>query len=421
MLDDYARKIDFIARANQELVKVDSLEVLLPRLLAIAEEAIAAEASSFLRYHPDSGALSFAVVRNQGADTPLVEQLQGKVLLQPGEGIAGRALQERATQLVHDVRTAEDFSPRIDNATRFTTRSILCVPVLHLDEPLGVIQVLNPRHREQFDHIDAKALEIFASLAAVAIARARHLQERLQQKELEAQVQMAAKIQRCCWPSIPELSHGSRVWGVSHPAAQVGGDLYDIIPLPDGSCLLYLADVSGKGLPAGFVMAALWSTIRSEARQGLGPAALLRRVNAVTFPFLSGEYFFATICMLQYWPQEGRAELALGGHHPPLLFDGRDYAPLPRLEGLPLGTVEDLEFGSHSFHLPRGGMLLLFSDGVTEAACQDGRCFGLPRLLELLQREGARHWQEPLLAALQAWSAPAPQTDDITLLALWRD
>lgn len=419
--DDYAKKIDSIAAANQTLVKVDSLDLLLPRLLEIAEDTTAAEASSFLRFDPHGGTLIFEVVRNKGASASMADTLEGKFMLRPGEGIAGKAMQERSTLIVNDVSKAEHFSPRIDNRTSYTTKSILCVPVVHLDEPLGVIQLLNPQGRERFDEIDAKALEIFASMAAVAIVRARHMQEQLRQKELEAQLEFTARIQRHCWPSMPHMGHGSHVWGRSLPAKHVGGDLYDIISLQDGSFLLYLADVSGKGLPAGFVMAALWSAIRGEAHKDLPVAALLERINAATFPFLSGEVIFATICLLRYWPREGRVELALGGHNPPLFMDCQECAPLPRMEGLPLGTIEDCHFESRELHLPPGAMLVLYSDGVNEAFSPEGKMFGVERLVEILRREQRQDFGPAVFKALEQWCAGAGQSDDISLLYLWRE
>lgn len=419
--EEYARKIEYIAAANQSLVKVDSLELLLPKILEIAEQSSQAEASSFLRYDPDTGMLLFDVVRNNGANQSMSDSLQGRIFLRPGEGIAGEALQKRCTIAVDNVDNAEHFSTRIDAITGYKTRSILCVPVLHLGEPLGVIQLLNPRGRQRFDPIDAKALEIFASMAAVAIVRAKHMQERIRQKELEAQVDLTARIQRCCWPRMPEMGHGSHVWGRSRPARQVGGDLYDVIPLEDGSQLLYLADVSGKGLPAGFVMAALWSTMRSEARKDLPVAELLGRVNAMTFPFLSGEVLITTICLLRYQPQDGRVQMALGGHSPPLLLREGAFADLPRLDGLPLGTMEDVRYESLDVTLPPGGMLLLYSDGVNEAFSPSGEMFGLERLMRVARQAQPGRCGPAVFQALEAWAAGAGQSDDATLLTLWRD
>ena len=86
-----------------------------------------------------------------------------------------------------------------------------------------------------------------------------------QSEQLKVQLKTATKIQSLFWPKIPELKAGGSIWAVSVPATYVGGDLYDVIPLPDGSLLTYVADVSGKGVPAALIMAALSTRIRSEA------------------------------------------------------------------------------------------------------------------------------------------------------------
>ncbi len=418
-LEGYVEKINYIATANQALVKVDSLDELLPMLLDVAERTTDAEASSFLRYDADSGELCFSVVRNQAMHDSVTSEMASRMTLKSGEGIAGRALEERKSLLVDDVYSTTDFSPRVDSRTGYRTRSILCVPVLHLGTPLGVIQVLNPKNKFSFSSMDIQALEIFASLAAVAIVRARHMEEQLRQRELQAQVDMAAKIQRCCWPRLPDLGDKGRLWGRTLPAKEVGGDLYDVIPLEDGSYLFYVSDVSGKGLPAGFIMAALWSSFRSEARKSLSVAGLLRSVNTATYDFLSGEFYFATTIIVRYWPDSGVFEVASAGHNPPVLFDGAGFRDLPRFHGLPLGTSEEIVFTSHTATLPHGGMLLLYSDGVTEAFDARGRMFGLQRMLDIVENKGDG-WCDALFAALEQWSPDQGQSDDITVLGVWR-
>lgn len=419
--EEYAKRIEYIATANQSLVKVDSLELLLPRILEIAEASSGAEASSFLRYVPESGLLFFEVVRNKNACVSLAEAEQGRLFLEPGEGIAGKALQERSTQIFDNVNREESFAARIDAATGYTTKSILCVPVLHMGEPLGVIQLLNPKDKHGFDLLDAKVLEIFASMAAVAIERAKHLQEQYRQRELQGQLELTARIQRCCWPEMPVLGHGSHVWGRSRPARHVGGDIYDVIPLQDGSFILYLADVAGKGVPAGFVMAALWATMRCQVCRDMPVNELLQRLNALTFPFLSGEVILTTICLLRYWPESGRADLALGGHNAPLVLHGAEPVELPRLEGLPLGTVQDCRYASHSLTLPTRGVLLMYSDGVNEAFSPDEKMFGLERLQEVARKAPRLECGDRVFQALDVWSAGAGQSDDATLLMLWRE
>ncbi|MGD8961591.1 MAG: response regulator, partial [Desulfobacterales bacterium] len=145
-----------------------------------------------------------------------------------------------------------------------------------------------------------------------------------QSAQLQGQLKTATKIQSLFWPDIQDLEGGSHIWAEAIPAAYVSGDLYDVIPLPDGSLLAYVADVSDKGVPAALVMAALSTKIRSEAQNHYEIDALLQTVNKSTYNLTSEEGFFATIVLTRYWPQSGKMQLALGGHLQPLWIADTD-------------------------------------------------------------------------------------------------
>lgn len=420
MSDTYREKIDFVANANQALVHVESIAELLPEILSIAEEATGAEASSYLEFDAGTDLLTFKVARNNGVTQDLAKLLEGKVTLRKGEGIAGRVVETGEARMVHDVATTKRFSSRVDEATGYHTRSVLCVPVMHMDEILGVIQVLNPQNKSTFDDSDQAVLQIFASLAAVAIVRSRLVEQKLAYRALEAEMELAAKLQARCWPDIPQLEDGCHAWGSSLPAKEVGGDLYDCIPLEDGSYLFYVADVAGKGLAAGFVMATLWSAIRSQARYVMSVTGLLREVNRVTHEIFSRDAFFATIGLLRFWPDSGKLEMASGGHGVPMLHDGERFIELPRLTGLPLGVLDDTEYSSHITLLDPGSTVMLYSDGLNEAFNPQGEMFGLDRAQGLVTPGNGQLWGQRLMEAAILWSGGRERTDDITLLALWR-
>lgn len=421
MSDNYREQIEYVANANQALVLTDSLDELLPKILRIAEEATGAEASSYLQCNHSCSQLMFVVARNKGMEQDLGQMLEGKYELESGEGIAGAVLKSRTPLMVHNVDEAEDFSSKVDKATGYTTRSILCVPVIHMNDILGVIQVLNPKGKARFDECDQQVLEIFASLAAVAIVRARHMEERLKQKELEAQVAVASKIQSQCWPVMPSLSNGSHIWGKSLPAKEVGGDLYDCIPVRDGSYIFYVADVSGKGLPAGFIMAALWSSFRSEAHYCEDVTQLVQAVNSSSYDFLSSESFFATVSIGRYWPESGRLEMVSAGHGMPLWHDGTDFREFPKAYGLPLGVMEDAEYTSETVTLDPGAMVMLYSDGLNEAFDVHDEMFGIERPMEQVVPSDARQWGELLFKSVESWCRGRERSDDVTLLGIWRE
>ncbi|MBT8351490.1 MAG: response regulator, partial [Deltaproteobacteria bacterium] len=172
-----------------------------------------------------------------------------------------------------------------------------------------------------------------------------------QSSQLKIQLKTATKIQSLFWPEIPELEVGRHIWAVSVPATYVGGDLYDIIPLNDGSLLAYVADVSDKGVPAALIMAALSTKIRSEAQTQIEIDKLLESINNSLYNLISEEGFFATIVLVKYWPVSGKMQLALGGHLQPLWIVDDGIGNLSQMSGISLGVIPDALFEKHEIML----------------------------------------------------------------------
>jgi serine phosphatase RsbU (regulator of sigma subunit) len=242
-----------------------------------------------------------------------------------------------------------------------------------------------------------------------------------QSDQLQAQLETATKIQSLFWPEIPELTGGSHIWAVAVPATYVGGDLYDVIPLPDGSLLAYVADVSDKGVPAALVMAALSTRIRSEARNQYEIDALLETVNNRLHSLTSEEGFFATIVLTRYWPQNGKMQLALAGHLQPLWIAESDIENLPQLNGISLGVTPDVHYEKKEILLSPGESILLFSDGVIEAENEDCELFGNDRLVGFIKDAKGPPWGEGLLDFISNWRGNSSASDDLTMLEIWRD
>jgi serine phosphatase RsbU (regulator of sigma subunit) len=251
-----------------------------------------------------------------------------------------------------------------------------------------------------------------------------------QSAQLKVQLETATKIQSLFWPKIPELKAGGHIWAVSVPATYVGGDLYDVIPLPDDSLLAYVADVSDKGVPAALIMAALSTKIdvsdkgvpaalimaalstkiRSEAQNQSEVDKLLETVNNSTYSLTSEEGFFATIVLARYWPRSGKMQLTLGGHLQPLWIIESGIGNLPQINGISLGVTPDVHYEKKEIILSPGESVLLFTDGVVEAENENNELYakGPP-------------WGKGLLDLINHWRGKANANDDLTLLEIWRD
>ena len=242
-----------------------------------------------------------------------------------------------------------------------------------------------------------------------------------QSAQLKAQLETATKIQSLFWPKIPELKAGGHIWAKSVPATYVGGDLYDVISLPDDSLLVYVADVSGKGVPAALIMAALSTNIRSEALLQSEADKLLETVNNTLHSLTSEEGFFATIVIARYWPASGKMQLALGGHLQPLWIASDGIGNLPPLKGISIGVTPDVTYEKQEMILSPGESILFFSDGVIEAENENNELFGNDRLRDAIKNTNGPPWGAGLLNSIGQWRGRAKANDDLTLLEIWRD
>ena len=416
-----AKRLKNLVKASQSLAGIESLDDLLPQLLDLAQEVTDAEASSILLYNPKLDVLEFSLAKNETLGEKTEQILKSNVELKMGEGLAGWVAVNRKPVIIEDVQHDTRFFKEADHYTGFYTRTLLCVPIVYGEELLGVIEVLNSKNKPCFNGEDEEILDSFAHLAGVAIIRSRLLETQLKQQKLRIELEAASQIQSQFCPECPEMGGGSNAWAVSLPAAFVGGDLYDVTPMLDGSWLVYVADVCGKGLPAALVMVALWARIRSEALMQQEVDKILENVNSAMYSLLAKEGFFATIILGKYWPATGRMQLARGGHPFPLWCVGEGLGKIPELRGISLGVLPNPKYEIKEITLEPGQSILFITDGVTEARNERDEFFGSKRLPEYVRTAKGPPWGSKLLDEIKTWRANAEISDDLTILEIWRD
>jgi len=241
------------------------------------------------------------------------------------------------------------------------------------------------------------------------------------EEKLRFQLEAASKIQSLFSPELPEMSGDSHVWGISVPAAFVGGDLYDIIPMTDGSWMIHVADVSDKDLPAALLMVALWAKIRDEVLLHKEVDMLLATVNDAMYVLMAEEGFFATIILGRYWPVSGRLQLVCGGHLPPMWIRKDGPKNIPELKGLSLGVIPGTKYEKKEITLSPGESILFLTDGVTEAEDQHRELFGNRRLIDYIKKTTGPPFGKGLLDAVNTWRGTAEANDDLTILEIWQD
>jgi sigma-B regulation protein RsbU (phosphoserine phosphatase) len=243
----------------------------------------------------------------------------------------------------------------------------------------------------------------------------------VEQERLERELEIARQIQSSTLPRrLPRLA-GYDFGAFISPARAVGGDFYDFIPLGHKRIGVAIGDVSDKGVPAALYMSLVYSLVRAEARRHRTPGTVLLAVNNLLIDMeVTHMYVTLVYGVLDYDRQE--FSYARAGHPYPILLDasGRQEILAERV-GQPLGMLPVPRLDEQSMPLPAGGVILLFTDGITEAADPLGSSFGDKRLVDALQRYAGLPAQDicnSLYRLVDEHCGLTPQQDDITLVCL---
>jgi PAS domain S-box-containing protein len=244
-------------------------------------------------------------------------------------------------------------------------------------------------------------------------------------ERMQHELVLAEEVQEGLEPTAPPVVPGFQLAAAARPARFVSGDLYDWIPLGDDRCLLVMADISGKGVSAAMLSAAARTLVRNLAPLASGPGVLLERLNDALYADLSRVGMFITVVAVLLDARTGTAEYANAGHTE-ILVARRGGAAVDRepVTAPPLGVVAGGRVAERSLLLAPADLLLLYSDGVTEAADPAGLLFGIERLTGVLAgaaRSGAGLVLDALGGAIDAWRRETPLEDDVTLLAVRAD
>lgn len=231
-----------------------------------------------------------------------------------------------------------------------------------------------------------------------------------------AELSFARKVQQALFPR--QLPHRDDLefTAICIPARGISGDYYDIHELEDGRLIIAIADISGKGISAAILMANLQALVRVIAHSNLAPSEVCSRLN-YHLSEVTDFSRFATLFYAEWLPSERRLRYVNAGHNPPFLLNGNECSRLVT-GGIPLGVFPDTSFETGEVKMMPGDLLVLYSDGITEAGQSNGNEFGEGRFRALIQAERNRplaELQSVVLDEVQRWTE-SDADDDITLL-----
>lgn len=304
-----------------------------------------------------------------------------------------------------------------------SVNSFLCVPLLVKSELTGVLIMFNKRGTVGFNEDDQRLLSIVAAQSAQIVESARLHEDEATLRRFQDELALASKIQLELLPKAMPVVPCYDIAGSATPAEAIGGDYFDFIGVDDGKLAICIADISGKGLSAALLMANLQATIRAQTLMRLPPGECLRHSN--TLLSRSTELHKFATCFYAVLEAEGNeVRYSNAGHDPPLLFSMNGGTARLRTGGLVLGFLEHVEYQEEVIRMDPGDVLVMYSDGITEAEDDQGRQFGEQRLCDVVRAhlaEPAYRTVESILDAVHAHAGDHGQPDDMTVVVVRRE
>jgi sigma-B regulation protein RsbU (phosphoserine phosphatase) len=383
----------------QRLLEVDACAAVLP-----------ADAEGFLLFAASVG----------WRDDPVV---RGRTVLDDGLNSLSHAMRSQLPVVIEDLEEESVALAELGWYRAEGFRGHAVMPLVYEGKSLGAVMV-NARRSHRFGDDDLRLLQLITNQAAVALEAARALQVEERRRRLDEELSFGRTIQlsmlpRAC-PDIP----GWDIQAFYRPARTVGGDFYDFFELPGAARLgVLVADVADKGVPAALFMALSRTIIRTTALSGRGAAAALERANrlilndSVSDLFLSAFYGILEL-------ETGRFVFANGGHNRPLWYSARTRRVQElQSRGIILGVFDDVKIEERRIQIGPQDVLLLYTDGVTEALDQHGEMFELRRLIDVVMKSAdgsAQAIAQAISEALNRFTGDSEQSDDVTFVVIKR-
>ncbi|MFN2511423.1 MAG: SpoIIE family protein phosphatase [Pyrinomonadaceae bacterium] len=402
-----------ISKVGITLLASTTLNETMEQIVSLVFEAVPADRCLLMMRDEGSEELKVAVAR--------LRDRVGEV----GEIRVSRNVMDEVVIRGKSVLTSDaQHDPRFASGTVVLQgiRSVLAVPLGVSDKVFGIIYADSPIADGRFTEDHLKVLTTLASVAAIRVENARLAEARLQQERLERELQLAMEIQQRFQPTAPPVVPGYELQGISFPCYEIGGDYYDFIEREDGRLVIALGDVSGKGTAAALLMSSLHASVHAQAGSHDTLSETISAVNRYLADNIPANRF-VTLFYAELDPASGALSFLNAGHNPPLIVHAAGTVEQLASGGLPLGIKRNAEYREGRTQMQMGDVLVIYSDGVTEAASPSGEEFGATRLYEVVSRNmeaSAAGVRDRIESALTKFSQGTQAADDITLVIVKR-
>ncbi len=388
------------------------LKQVLEIVVKTVTESLDLDAAGLRLLDPDTGELALMatyglsdVYKNKGPVTASESELNMRAL--SGEPI-----------IVPDMQTNPNFKRYHNEILREGIVSSLSIGLIYRNKGVGILRLYSFSKR-QFPKSDISLAKTIASQSAVAIVNARLYRDALVGERMARQLKIAGDVQRHLIPKKSPDIAGLDLAGMYVPCFDVGGDFYDFIPLSDGRLAIVIGDVMGKGVPASLTMASVRSALRAYAEVIDSLESLISRTNAL-FCHDNELGVFATLFCAIYNPTTGSLSYCNCGHEPSMLV--RSGKIIKLFDGGPiLGLGRNSEYEIHELNMQKNDMLVMYTDGLTDALNFKRQSFGVKRLRQAILDSAAMNAAQSarnILWTMRKFTGLTKRFDDTALVVL---
>jgi serine phosphatase RsbU (regulator of sigma subunit) len=336
-------------------------------------------------------------------------------MLMEGKGVIGQTIKIGKPIILNDVTKNKHYI-----AGRKETKSEITTPILLESKTIGAFNVESDK-LAAFDKDDIEVLNFFAEAASISIEKALLHHQILEKKKIEEQLKLAKNVQLSLLPNTEPEIEGYTFASVCIPTYEIGGDYFDYVPIDENRLAILIADVSGDGVPAALIMAAMRALLRNNAKNFSEPSALMETLNEQVGEFMRKRDFISIFYgILNH--KEHSFVYTNCGHNPALHFTSHK---INLLEGgdPSLNIIKGLRFKTFKIELRKSDQILFYTDGVVEVFSKDKKQFGLKRLINEFQKISNNSPSEiiqHLISSTKNFSGSGYYDDDFTLLILKR-
>lgn len=401
ILNDLARTICSSMKLNE----------ILNRVVERSIKTLQAEQGAIFLLSTEAGSPFKTLVRR--GDTE-----EGKKPFRLSEGISGWLIKHKKPLIIQNL--AEDSRFRGYQSESEKVKSVLGVPLLSRGKLIGIIILFNKLAGQTFSDDDQRMLSIIASQSAQVIENARLFEQELELHRLEQDLLMAREIQQRLLPKESPTIEGFELAGMSYPAREVGGDYFDFIKISEHLWGITVGDVSGKGIPAALLMSNLQATLRGQAFTQQSIKECVKNANYLLYLNTDPEKF-ATLLYGLLDSKSRTFTYVNAGHNYPLYLNQKGQFQELITGGPLLGMLPEAIYEEGQIHLQQEDILIIYSDGVTEAENELGELYGERRLRKLIQKNrhlGAAQFIKTIYNEISQFVGSKNFSDDITIVAL---